>query len=170
MIVVVQTNVLEVTQALDLKAKRLSQVVQDTAKDLGNRVWLDYQRTAETWKHRPKFERIVEIKGDTVTMLVGTDDLIYKFVDKGTKPHFIFPRTPGGSLAFQWGGPGSYKAKTRPGVLGSGGGASSGSTVHFRYVKHPGTEPRRFSEVIQRKYDVMAKQVAEQHIMEWQKE
>lgn len=168
MIAIVQTNVLKVTQALELKAKRLSMVVKDTATDLSNRVWLDYQRTVQTWKDKPAFERIVEITGDTVTILVGTDNLIYKFVDKGTRPHFIFPRTAGGSLAFQWGGPGSYRAKTHPGVLGSGGGGSSGPKVHFRYVSHPGTEPRRFSETIQEKYNVLAAQVAEKHIMDWQ--
>ena len=168
--IIVETNVMEVTQALELKARRLSVVVKDTAMDLSRRVLADYGRTAETWKHKPKFTAEVDVKGDTVTMLAGTDDLIYKFVDKGTKPHFIFPRTAGGTLAFQWGGPGSYRAKTRPSFLGSSGGGPSGPTVHFRYVKHPGTAPRRFSEVIQRKYDELAEKIAVQHIMEWQKE
>jgi|WetSurMetagenome_2_1015567.scaffolds.fasta_scaffold02313_15 hypothetical protein len=166
--VIVETNVLEVTQALELKAKRLSQAVKDTAADLGNRVWLDYQRTASTWVHRPLFTREIETNGDTVTLQVGTEDTIYLFVDKGTAAHFIFPRSPGGTLAFQWGGPGSYRAATRPGILGSRTHGASGPGIFRRYVEHPGTAARRFSETIQAKYDRMADEIATKHIREWQ--
>src|SRR5450759_2671498 len=119
--VIVETNALEVARALDLKAKKLSQVVKDIAKDMGNRVWLDYLRTVETWKNVPKFERVVEISGDTVTVMVGTDDLIYKFVDLGTRVRYA-TMSP------------DFKAKTRPGILGSRAGSGE---MLFVDKKHP---------------------------------
>jgi hypothetical protein len=163
----VETNALEVSQELGLKAKRLSQVVKDIAKDLANRIHLDYQRTASSWSHRPKFEMITETRGDTVSVLAGTDDLIYKFVDLGTRPHDIFPKG-NYPLRFQWGGHGSYRAKTKPGVLGSGGGGPSGPMVARMYVHHPGTQARRFTETIQAKYNRMADEIARTHILDWQ--
>ena len=152
--IIVETNILEVTQRLELRARKLSKARDDTAKDLGNRIWLDYQRTVETWIDRPKFTKEVEIHGDTITMQVGTEDRIYLFIDKGTKVRYA-TMSP------------DFKAKTRPGILGSGRGAGG---VLFVSKKHPrpGIEARRFSDTIQEKYNRMAGELAEKHIREWQ--
>jgi hypothetical protein len=152
--VVVGTNALEVARSLDLKAKKLAQVVKNIAHDMGNRVWLDYLRTVETWQHIPKFERIVEVTGDTVTVLVGTDDPIYKYIDLGTRVRYA-TMTPG------------FVAKTRPGILGSRAGKGG---VLFISKKHPkpGIEARRFTETIQKKQDELMVEVAEKYVREWQ--
>lgn len=166
--VIVETDVLRVTQELQLRARRLSQAAKDTAVDLGQRVYLDYQRTRSTWQHRVQFTRETQVNGDTVTVLVGTTDNIYRYVDRGTRAHFIAPRTPGGVLAFKWGGPGSYRAATRPGILGSRQHGPSGEQRYFKWVLHPGTEARRFTETIQEKYNRMADEIATRHIRDWQ--
>ena len=153
--VIVETNILEVCQALELKAKRLSKARDDAAKDLANRVHLDFQRTVETWSDpRPKFSKEMEIRGDQITFQIGTEDKIYLFIDKGTRVRYA-TMTPG------------FKAKTRPGVLGSGRGNGG---VLFISKKHPrpGIEARRFSDTIQEKYDRMADQIAEKYIRQWQ--
>jgi hypothetical protein len=46
------------------------------------------------------------------------------FVEEGTNPHKIVPKTPGGMLVFYW--------------------AKVGTIVHLRSVKHPGNRPYKF--------------------------
>lgn len=152
--IIVETDVLKVTQALQLKAKRLSKVAADTAQDIGNRAFLDYIRTVSTWNERPKFTKETQVRGDTVTVLVGTDDKIYKFVDKGTRVRYATMTA-------------DFLAKTRPGVLGSRRGQGG---VLFISKKHPrpGIVARRFTETIQERYDKMADEIAAKHVREWQ--
>jgi hypothetical protein len=155
MIVLVQTNALEVKRKLDLKSQGLRRAEVDAAKDLANRMWLDMIRVTQNWQHRVKFDKVVEIKGDVVTVLVGTDDKIYKFLDRGTRVRYATM-----SLDFQ--------PKTHIGVLGSGKGAGG---LLFVSKKHPrpGIKARRYTETITEKYNVMADRLAEKHIREWAK-
>ena len=97
------------------------------AEKASKEIQKDFGATTATWKHKPKFVREVDAgsrgRGKPVQVLVGTDDEIYRYVDEGTKPHPIFAGIYTGksnkkALAFQWGGRGSYKAKTSPGVIG----------------------------------------------------
>ena len=76
--------------------------------------------------------------------MVDTDDEIYGYVSGGTRPHAIRPKRRGGVLAFK----GKYRAKTRPGVLGSFAGGSSGDAVFTQAVQHPGTQARNFDKLI----------------------
>ena len=82
---------------------------------------------------------------------------LWKALDtKGSPPHTIRPRTLGpgfgGTLKFQWGGPGSYQPKTRPvGRFGGPGRVNRGETVYPRQVNHPGFPPRKFSEGINKR-------------------
>jgi hypothetical protein len=82
---------------------------------------------------------------------VGTDNQIYDYVTRGTRPHLIKPKK-GKFLVF---GEGKYKSVTRPGVLGArnvgtrlvpkGGVARP---IFARSVKHPGTKARGFEELV----------------------
>lgn len=117
--------------------------VMDEAQSLANDVLLEYELTTATWKHQPKFLKALTFEGG-VTIAVFTDDKIYGYVTRGTPPHPIFPKKPGGVLAF----PSGYSAKTVPGMLGSRAGGPSGNTVFARGVMHPGTEARNFDELI----------------------
>ncbi len=103
-----------------------------------------YRRTTRTWSHQPEFTAMRESTGDSLAVLVGTDDPVYGYVDKGTKPHEITPKRPGYPLRFR----GNYQAKTAVGVLNSGPGGASGDTVRAMRVWHPGTKARQFSEMI----------------------
>lgn len=109
----------------------------------------DFEKTTQTWDHKPKFESVISLTGPGPTVMVGTDDLVYKFVDEGTKAHEIVPKRPGGVLVF----PGTFSAKTIPGVIGSRAGYKGGEIIKRPRVHHPGTEARRFTEVIKGKWE-----------------
>jgi len=111
----------------------------------------DFEKTTDTWEHSVKFEKLTDVS-ENMSAMVATDDEIYGYVDKGTRPHAIFPKKPGGKLRFQWAGPGSYRAKTTVNVIGSQAGGSSGDMVVFPYVKHPGTKARNFDTIIMKKW------------------
>ena len=121
--------------------------IEKAAQEAARGIEADFKLTTATWKHKVTFTKIVSIEPSPVEILVGTDDKIYGYVDLGTRPHFIFAK-PGKVLAF----PGSYSAKTTPGVIGSRAGGGSGSTVFASYVEHPGTDPRNFDETIRKKW------------------
>lgn len=120
--------------------------MRDVSKDMEK----EFKKTTRTWKHKVKFERLEEISPDLgkVEVAVLTDDEIYGYVDQGTEPHIIAPKKAGGRLSFKWAGPGSYKAKTSPRVIGSTSGGASGNRVSLPYVFHPGTEAREFDVTI----------------------
>jgi len=124
----------------DVLMRAMKQTAQTTKRELLRR----FRRTVGTWRHRPRFEVIEEITPTGVSVLAGTDDKVYRYVDQGTRPHIIEPRGPGYPLRFKSG----YAAKTQPGVLGSGQGGPSGPYVHAWRVQHPGTQARRFTELI----------------------
>jgi hypothetical protein len=104
-----------------------------------------FERTTRTWTHKPEFEVLTDLAGDGAAILVGTDDEIYGYVDKGTRPHVIAARRAP-MLRF----PSSFVSKTTPGIIGSRGGRSAGPMRYAKAVLHPGTEPRNFSETIQK--------------------
>lgn len=115
-------------------------------RKVGTQIKQDFEKTTQTWDHKPKFETLVSLSGGP-TVLVETNDEIYHYVSEGTKPHTIRP-TRARVLAF----PGVYNAKTTPGVLEARSGGSSGDMVYTKEVRHPGTQPRKFDELIAKKW------------------
>lgn len=112
----------------------------------GRDVKKEYEKTTKTWRRKPNFEILVDVTAKDASVLVGTDDKIYGYVDFGTRPHLIRARNAP-RLAFQTG----FDPKTRPGVIGSGPGRRFGPTVHPVAVMHPGGKARKFSETIQKR-------------------
>ena len=108
----------------------------------------EYKKTTRTWKHKPKFQTLIglsRIAGEA-SVLVGTDDKVYKWVDEGTPRHPITAkRAP--SLAFREG----FRPKTRSKVIASRRGASFGPLFRPKAVIHPGIKARLFSETIAKK-------------------
>ena len=139
------------------KDKAFKAELAKAAKQAGKDIKKDFQATTKTWKHKVKFT-VVSSVDPNVEVLVGTDDEIYGYVNYGTRPHLIFPKKPGGVLAF----PSSYTAKTKPRVIGSTAGGSSGPIMVRPYVEHPGTEAREFDKVIQQKWTPRFKRLMEQ--------
>jgi len=142
------------------KEFRLPAVRQEMGRELlkiAEDMRKDFEKTTSTWRHRPA---MVIQRGNWLglelpshfNVHVGPDPAdensrIYQFVDLGTRPHTIRPKRAR-ALAFIWGGPGSYQPKTRPLFLTSTSGGPTGGLVFARQVHHPGTQPRRFSQLL----------------------
>ena len=149
------------------KSEAFTHAITAAANKAAKDIEKDFKATTKTWKHKPKFIKMVDTKTSPVQVLVATDDEIYGYVSGGTKPHPIYAGIYTGksnkkALSFRWGGKGSYRAKTRPGVIGSKGGGPSGPMVAFPYVQHPGTKARNFDKTIQKKWEPRFKRLIEQ--------
>jgi len=105
-----------------------------------------FTTSTATWEHEVKWRWGAKDASGVLEAYAGTDDLIYLFVSGGTRDHPITP-VHAKKLVFQWGGVGSYKPKTVPGVMGSQSGGPTGPIVGRMSVHHPGTAPRNFDKV-----------------------
>lgn len=104
-----------------------------------------FKATTKSWSTQVTFEIDGPSGGEGA---VGTNNDIYGYVSRGTRPHLI---TPHGSW-LSWEG-GTFRAKTRPGVLGSRSGGNRptggvGQAIFARRVQHPGTQARGFEEAV----------------------
>lgn len=108
-----------------------------------------YGATYKTWNHKPKFTTKFSSNRNRIIGQVTTIDVIYSWVEDGTRRHIILPRSPSGVLAF----PSTQKAKTKPRTIGSGGGFKSSRTSFRRLTIHPGIKARKFSETIIKRRD-----------------
>ena len=136
--------------------KDFQRVIRNALYRQARLVLKDFEETVRTWEHKPAFvvKTHATAQIPSPSLEVYTTDEIYGYVDKGTKPHDIFAGAYTGksnkkTLAF----PSMFSPKTKPGSLKSSAGRSGGSTVHTPYVHHPGTEPRNFSENIEKKHE-----------------
>jgi hypothetical protein len=126
-------------------------MVYTAAKDIEN----DFKSTTATWDHKVKFNRDVTDTIRKIRLSVGTDDEVYRWIDKGTRKNYPITghlKRSGrrGMLAFP---SGKYSAKTTPGVIGSvGTSPRGGGTTIVRSVTHPGIKPRKFAWTISQKY------------------
>jgi len=126
------------TKPVDARAMR--RAIADTMQALAQDIQTSFIATTATWEHQVDFVVLHLGAGRTI---IGTTDLIYQFVNDGTKPHVIRPK-PGGVLAF--GTP--YQPKTTPNRIGSTSGGRGNATVFSRGVEHPGTDARAFDAAI----------------------
>jgi len=141
-----------------IKPKRMNdkafRAISAMLKDADKGILKDFTDTTETWKHKPKFEhghKLSATRGKAYTL---TGDEIYGYVNYGTKEHRI-PKAGNAHLRFQWGGKGSYRAKTRPRQFGSRPGGPSGPIVHKAWVRHPGTKAREFDKIIAKRWKTL---------------
>lgn len=112
---------------------------QQSAKELVQ----DYEKTYQTWEHKPRPTVLVSTKGVSVRI----DDAIWNYVDKGTRPHEIRARRAK-ALAFASG----YTAKTRPGSIIARNGGPHGESRFAQVVQHPGTKARGFTVRLRAKW------------------
>ncbi len=110
-----------------------------------------FNRVTVNWKKKPDFKSRKFVRLTSVAVNVfpaGEHKMIWVWVSGGTKPHPISARRAP-RLAFLWGGPGSYKPKTKPVGKFGGPGVVVGGTIHKPVeVDHPGTTAREFEKVI----------------------
>jgi hypothetical protein len=123
------------------------QEMEREARAVADAMLLDFLLTVSKWKRQPKFAKEVSVGPNSVDILVGTDDEIYGYVSRGTRPHIIRP-VRAKALRFQAG----YKAKTTPGLISSHSGGAFGEEMFRPEVRHPGTEPRNFEKAIEKKW------------------
>ena len=155
------------------KREAFAKAIADAANKAAKDIEADFKATTKTWSRQPTFIKEVDTKTSPVQILVGTDDEIYRYLDEGTglygPKHRKYPifagiytgKSKAKALRFQWGGPGSYRAKTTPNVIGSGSGGPSGPMVAFPYVMHPGIKPRNFDITIRKKWEPKFKRLME---------
>lgn len=126
--------------------REMSAAVDQTAADMLH----DFEKTTRTWTTQVKFyarPKGGQLGRRDLTITVYTNNQIYQYVEAGTKPHIIRPKKAN-ALHFL----GGYRAKTRPGFIGSSQGGASGESVFAKEVHHPGTKPRNFAAIIARKH------------------
>lgn len=113
-----------------------------------------YGATYRTWNHKPQFRTRFRSGSTTLEGIVSTIDVIYFWVDDGTKRHPILSRRSR-VLAF----PSRSTPKTTPRIIGSRQGSRSGQAF-ATHVVHPGTKPRNFTkEIVKRRQGFYTKQM-----------
>lgn len=131
-------------KVLPVLASKVEAAIKAASQRAAAELVADHEKTVSTWETKPRFT----VKVSAREIEVRTDDEIWAYVDRGTKPHVIRPKRPGGMLRFRSG----YAAKTRPGSIISGPGGASGPVVWAKEVQHPGTKARGFSRRLQAKW------------------
>lgn len=132
-----------------LKPDRIRLEVLNELKSQAKIIVGEYGKTTATWKTQVQFDYSLSTKSGDLTVVVapnGPGAEVYGYVDDGTEPHDIYP-VRAKRLRFLSG----YKAKTRPNVIGSTSGGSYGEEVFRMHVRHPGTEARNFSKIIEKR-------------------
>ena len=112
----------------------------------GRKIKREYEKTTRTWRNKPKFEMIVGLTrkgGGEASVLVGTDDEIYGYVDEGTPAHWISAKNKPWLLFREKSTP-----KTTRGRIGSGRGSRSGGWVKKKRVWNKGIKSRNFTPTI----------------------
>jgi hypothetical protein len=112
-------------------------------KDAADAAEKDLQSTFKSWTHQPTIE--VKERSDGYSLTVVDD--VWNMLDKGTRAHRIIARRAKRLRFF-----GGYRAKTRPGFIGSQSGGTSGGPIFRQSVMHPGTVARSWSKLIGTKY------------------
>ena len=85
-----------------------------------------FEDAVAAWNHQPIWRGYVRVNSAGILISVGTQDLIFKFVDEGTEPHIIRP----------------VKAKVLHWIT------PSGDNAFAKEVHHPGTKAQKISENI----------------------
>lgn len=124
---------------------RFSEAAKLGMKDAADDAVKDMEKTTATWSSQPNWSSKEQRDG----YLIGTDNKIWNFLDKGTRAHRIIARRAK-RLRFSSG----FRAKTRPGFVGSQSGGATGGPVFAQSVQHPGTVARNWSKLIASKYKV----------------
>lgn len=139
-----------------LKDKQIQRKIRNAVLRVGRGILRDYQKCTQTWSQQPLFVFTRDLSHDPIAFFVGTDDQIFKWVDKGTatgrekgggKNYDITPKVQK-ALSFQP----DFFPKTFPGRLGSRSGGKSGEPIARLFVSHPGIEAREFTTIIEKKW------------------
>ena len=121
-------------QALKATEAEIKLANELTAKDLERRALQLFKGTTRHWQHEVQFTSDIDFTGDGVSLIAGTDDQVYYWLDKGTSVRRAV-------MSPDW------QSKTKPGSLQSGTGR--GRVVFIsKKINLPGIEARDFSNDI----------------------
>ncbi|MCX7851808.1 MAG: hypothetical protein N2383_03390 [Caldilineales bacterium] len=104
-------------------------------------------RTTRTWRTPPLWQRQASTTPTGARASLSSNDRRLLWLEYGTRPHPIRPRMAR-ALRFLWDGPGSYGAKTSPGLLDSRPAIYPRTPVYRFGVSHPGFRPRAWLPVL----------------------
>ena len=115
---------------------RLRAALDSGLDDSAQKVQANLEKPTSTWQAKVAFQIKAIANGRTIS----TDNEIYGYVSKGTRPHIIRAKNAR-YLNF---GPSS--PKTIPGSLDSGSGSRGPRDTFRQQVRHPGTKARNFDK------------------------
>ena len=151
--------------AKPLDYKALLKAAEAALQEGGKSIKSDLEGATSTWENKPQFEiQGPFLKGSELFIRVAprTNVEIFKYVNDGTQPRFIFPRK-GKYLTY----PRDKVAKTQPWSLSSGPGSHSGSYVRKTAVWNPGIEPRKFTTLTAINHQAWWQSRVERFATEW---
>ena len=127
--------------------------MKKTLKDLAKQALADFNITTTNWETKVEFKIDGPIKrGKDWIVSIGTDNVIWGWVDQGTVEHeYGARRSRDGLLHFQP-TPAIVGTRTRPGSLHSGQINRGTDWWVARSVVHPGITARNFSTIIGQKF------------------
>jgi len=147
--------------------KAFTAAIKAMLADTDKGILKDFTDTTNTWRHKPEFKHGHSLTATKGRAFTETDDEIYGYLNDGTGgkgqgPTYPIPKVPKrkGALRFKWGGKGSYRAKTAPRRFGSRPGGPSGPWVAFKQIQHPGIKPRKFDEIIAKRWKTLLPRAA----------
>jgi hypothetical protein len=158
----VESNIDEWLARWKLVAEEVPEVLDDVATEMGKEAIRLLRGVTRTWRRKPTFDVLTEVRGGDIVLLVGTDSQVFHWVDKGTRPHVIRARNAP-RLRFN----SAFVPKTTPGSLQSSAGKSGPPVVFALQVMHPGTAPRKFSEKVMKSVSAKAQPLLSQRIKKW---
>jgi hypothetical protein len=153
--VVITSNASQVSKRYKALLKKIPDAQEKALSRLADEAIALHKKTTGTWRHKPKFYKVRTKRG----ISVATKSDIYKWVDRGTKPHIIRARNAK-FLAFRY----PYKAATKPRVIASYRATVGKNWARKFEVHHPGTKPRNFTDEIVKRIQKRAANVMREEI------
>lgn len=144
---VITTNGAKVSAKYKKLLAKLDGVRERASNALADDAIVMFQKTTRTWRHKPQFKKRKTATGFQIV----TDDEIYGYVDKGTRPHIIQAKNAP-FLVFRY----PYKAATKPRVIGSTKATVGNNWARRLMVHHPGNKPRHFTDEITKRMNKRA--------------
>ena len=103
-------------------------LVKKHARIVEERTLKEFKKFVKDWKTKPVFESYRRIVNYEAQVVVFTYDPIFKYVDLGTRPHMIRPKSPDGILRFE----------------------VDGEVVFSTYAQHPGFKGRNYTKQVKK--------------------